>query len=465
MNCEAYREQIDLWLDGELPPSDAELLRDHLEACADCRTTLAEAEVLDQLLRQHLPPANLNANISRLQQNFASRLETHGQVNDRVTSPPIARPISADAAPRDMDSMIPSAMKRRSNLIRLATIASIGLCLLLGWFARPRFPPANNKPAPLGETWQLTRATGLVEWSHLDSVAWQEMAKGPAELPRQGAQLRTSDGVACELRISEETVVRLASSTQIVVRPHEQLDLVRGKLWVRTSEDPVEIAFVRPEGMTGVTDQSAPQTETTPIWTTLRCPSMTTFQCEATPDAGVLQALQAVELQDGRGVLSCSLDVHDQLVTSLSEPQSQPTVKRAGEDEADVHPAFELHWQLPLLALDVNDPDLLSLIVKMLPEEHVLSTKAAIGATKLDYFYDQEIRLLGPRGALPLLAFVTQPDSRATPARRQRAMRLACEMADTGAESRLVSLTEDTDPQIAELASQALSKLRSRARN
>lgn len=40
----------------------------------------------------------------------------------------------------------------------------------------------------------------------------------------------------------------------------------------------------------------------------------------------------------------------------------------------------------------------------MLPEERVLNTKAAIGATKLDYLYDREIRLLGPRAALPLLA-------------------------------------------------------------
>ncbi len=463
MSCEAYREQIDEWLDGELSPSAADALRRHLKECPACQTALAEAETLDGLLSTHLPPKDLDFAAERLRQELERTLELKGRPIEPITVEPTLQRASNTRVSREVVSIATRAVQRRSFLLRLATVASIVLCLLAGWWAFRPFPLGNHGNAlTSADSLQLTRATGRVEWSRLEPVQWQELASHKQDLPRDGAQVRTADGVSCELRLSERTLLRMAPSTQIAVRPHQQLDLLRGKLWVRTADQPVEIAFVSRSTPSRTQDDGEPNKTTTPDWTWMRCPSEATFQCEATPDAGVVQAIDAVKLQDGRGTTSCSLNPQDKLVTSLDRPQEHPLVTRVPDDTPFSHPAYAWYWQLPLLALDANDPDLFALIVKMLPEESVLNTKAAIGATKLDYLYDQEIRLLGPRAALPLLAFVRREESKQTPARRLRAMRLACELADITAEMRLAPLVEDNQPEIAELARRTMHRIDNR---
>lgn len=54
MSCDEYRDEIIDLAAGELSPKDAERVRGHLAACADCSRELAETELLLGVARQAL---------------------------------------------------------------------------------------------------------------------------------------------------------------------------------------------------------------------------------------------------------------------------------------------------------------------------------------------------------------------------------------------------------------------------
>jgi HEAT repeats/Putative zinc-finger len=63
MNCESVREQVDLYLYGELPGQEEEEIEQHLHACALCRTELDRQKTLHsglEALRMAPPPGLLD---------------------------------------------------------------------------------------------------------------------------------------------------------------------------------------------------------------------------------------------------------------------------------------------------------------------------------------------------------------------------------------------------------------------
>ena len=53
INCNEALEQLWAYIDGELPDSDAQNLRSHLEACRGCHPHLDYQKAFCQFLRQH----------------------------------------------------------------------------------------------------------------------------------------------------------------------------------------------------------------------------------------------------------------------------------------------------------------------------------------------------------------------------------------------------------------------------
>jgi anti-sigma factor RsiW len=49
-NCESVRELLSAWLDGELKPSDAELVRHHVDQCPHCREKQRQLDRLQSML-------------------------------------------------------------------------------------------------------------------------------------------------------------------------------------------------------------------------------------------------------------------------------------------------------------------------------------------------------------------------------------------------------------------------------
>ena len=57
MNCEHAREKISAMMDGELSPKEADLLRQHLDQCADCRRIREEWASYAGLMKARFIPA------------------------------------------------------------------------------------------------------------------------------------------------------------------------------------------------------------------------------------------------------------------------------------------------------------------------------------------------------------------------------------------------------------------------
>ncbi|MCK6457860.1 MAG: zf-HC2 domain-containing protein [Phycisphaerae bacterium] len=101
-SCYEYRERLDAWLDGELPPVESADLAAHLDACGACRRFFDDA-------------ARLNANLARL-----------AVAADRIA-----------AAPRRVHAGRYAAWRIGRIAAGLLLAASVGLAL---WSARTRPP-------------------------------------------------------------------------------------------------------------------------------------------------------------------------------------------------------------------------------------------------------------------------------------------------------------------------------------
>ena len=108
-------------------------------------------------------------------------------------------------------------------------------------------------------------------------------------------------------------------------------------------------------------------------------------------------------------------------------------------------------WQLPLLALSRGSRREL--------HDSIQRLLAPIGMTKAQHLNETQIRALGPAGAIPLLAYVTEQPNDKDKFLRHTAMRLAVESADNSATALLSRLTSDNDPYIATQAQKALARI------
>ena len=57
MKCERLREELYEYLDGALSPSEMKALRDHLEACADCREMVAREKEYERSMTRRFQEA------------------------------------------------------------------------------------------------------------------------------------------------------------------------------------------------------------------------------------------------------------------------------------------------------------------------------------------------------------------------------------------------------------------------
>ena len=96
-------------------------------------------------------------------------------------------------------------------------------------------------------------------------------------------------------------------------------------------------------------------------------------------------------------------------------------------------------------------------------ERRVSALLAAIGRSKLNYLYEDEIRALGPSGADPLIAFVrsTANESDERP-RRLRASRILGDIAGPSSIPGLIELLPDADGQVRFHAARCLLRLTGR---
>lgn len=407
MNC----EQLPLWLsaavDGELAPAEASAMQQHLAGCPSCRDEWIEWQGLHHDLRVALPVPSGDPVIKNVLQAISGR--TPGMV--------------ANVAQRRRQ--VPNPSSRNSAVALLAVASSLVIAAV--FVVRL----ASATPAIA----EIAMATGPIEIKPANSSNWIA-ADGKSRVHLAAdSRVRTPSNSLCEIHTKADAVVRLNEATELVLRRSELVELVTGELWCRAPET------------TGIKIRGAASSipvGTSPIFT---CPSSTEMQWRAVPDLG----------------LTC-VDV-DTAAVKIESAQTSRTIEPGecvtfASDSARVaqsqrtDPFQATSWQLPLLAL--RDP----LDVEL--QDRLQRVLAVVGKSKAAYFYEDQIRRLGPAGALPLLAYVRSPDSRRDSDLRIRAMHFVVELAAPATLPQLQELLDDDDPVVKSLAAQTISRLRSR---
>jgi len=300
----------------------------------------------------------------------------------------------------------------------LAVVASVCALLLVAAVCWTGVPAASSVA-------EISVVTGRIEVRPVNQEKWISTEGSRLSLAAR-TRVRTAAGSLCEIRTRSASIVRMNHETELVVHDRDSLELVRGELWCRAS----------PAGDLRV---STPQ----PNLPTFTCPSATETQWTALADQALTcTATSSRPVELASDAAHCKLEPGERLTFADREA---PGVSRRG------NPLLATSWQLPLLVRrSPADEELQSRLAAML---------ATIGESKAAYLYESQIRDLGPLGALPLLAFVQSPRALEQPQLRERAMRLAADLASSSALPTLRLLEQDPDPQIQALARSAVSRL------
>lgn len=398
MNCDAVSLMLNAGLDGELSADQRSAMLAHVADCAACRQQWNDLQSLHRELTVVLKPATGPA-IDRLMQ--------------RITT-------------RPNGPMTPSTQqRRRSSSGKLLVLSVVACTLLLAAATVLKWPTANPAIA------EIEVSTGSIDVQQAESRNWIPIQRTGRVVLNSRSRIRTRSGSLCEIRTGCDAIVRLNQDSELVVHRVEKVELVSGELWCRApASRSLEICGPKPP------DQSK-----VPLFT---CPSSAEMQWRTSPDQVMSCVdLSATPVEISMSSASCTIQPGESLSFASGRPDSK------GAQRVDT--VLETSWQIPLLTLkNPNGSELRQRLISML---------TLIGEAKAAYLYEDQIRQLGPAGAMPLIAFVQSVESRQQPTIRVRAMEYATELATRSSLPELRSLQNDPDPTIRQMAQQAVERL------
>lgn len=404
MNCESLPLLMNAALDDELSPAEREAMQQHLADCATCRDQWAELRSLDRDLSTVLSNPHVEKAVGRVMQS----------VSLKSSGPSIV--VSTESTRR---------ITGQSHFAVVTVVCS--LLVIVGIV----FHWTSETPAVA----EISLATGPIEYKHNHARDWVAMnVSSRVPLPPL-TRVRTKATGLCEIRTTSDAVVRLNRETELVLHRPEKVELVTGELWCRAPSS---------AGLEVCTGPPSSQDVSPQVFT---CPSATEMQWSARPD-------QPVACMDVAGTPA---EIKMPEASCTIQPGECVTFGSKNPGEARRFDTLQAtSWQLPLLLhRNPRDSELQSRLTSML---------AVLGETKAAYLYEDQIRELGPPGAIPLLAFVRSPDSLQKPELRLRAMRMAMEQAGESALPDLEKLLGDDDPIIRKLAGRTIERLQPKAK-
>ncbi len=158
MECRDVEREFDAWLDGELPPSEAQAMASHVEACPRCRVRLGPVTALLQAPAEVSVPAGLHGRIMAA----VEALDGVGVDRGVDDGSPAHRPRSSGTAK-------PHPYGRGSGMRWRLWVTGVAACVgffLMGWFAsrvgtHPQVvempvPGPEEKPAVVLSPWILS---------------------------------------------------------------------------------------------------------------------------------------------------------------------------------------------------------------------------------------------------------------------------------------------------------------------
>lgn len=282
-------------------------------------------------------------------------------------------------------------------------------------------PPGGREPAvptvvPLA---RLAFATGPTEVRSPAAESW--FTCPPSGDINAGAAVRTTDGARCEIEARDGTQIRLDTGTVIELPTARCVKLAQGELY---STVPGGGAVL-----------------------TIETPDAVVEASQGKFDVACSSGEASLTVIEGSASLECKSGVR----RVAAGQRVRLTDGRVAESAAVVDALQATAWINELLVLKGPDnPELADRLNDIL---------AQVGQAKLSYLYEDEIRRLGSRAALPLLRFIESPRSQANIASRVSAARLAADLADSSVIGDLIALLADADPRVRVHAARALERL------
>ncbi|MEM8671225.1 MAG: zf-HC2 domain-containing protein [Planctomycetota bacterium] len=400
MNCDRCQELLSAWLDEELADDELQLVESHQGSCATCQRVLDELRDVEMRLRKLTLPVDA---ITRAEQAVASH-----PTND----------------------VTPQNNSWRSIPWLVAALAASILFLLA-------ILDLGDRPAPVVQeigVARLVRSTGELEAFDPVTEQWRLISAHDLATFSAGTRLRTLPGVVCELETSDRTTLRLDASAEVVLLAPSHVQVVEGQIWGCVAQD----QSLKVD--TGQANSSETTNKTERPLMTLSCSSGAEWQWANKKGESVIQSLADASCQLTIETFQCPVNAKEQVSVS---PDLDVQRESANVQSAKI-------WQIPLLAVDQTDSELEGVLESLLIQ---------IGSTKAGFFQEQQVRRLGPAGAIPLLAYVQSARSLSNRAARGQAMRIASETADETGLNRLRQLSSDEDQAIAKYAKEAIERI------
>jgi ferric-dicitrate binding protein FerR (iron transport regulator) len=360
------------------------------------------------------------------------RLDTVVREQDALLRAAFAprRQTAAAMAERVVESLSALAPPRKSRVLGwlpLLLAAAAGFLLALILF-RPweRAKERLREVATIGSAApeivpvaHLTVATGPVNVARPNQIAqFACPTGGPIE---SGADVTTGSQTRCELATTDGCDVRLDCGTKVKFDQPRAISVEQGELWSCVTRGKEPFAVKSPHAT--VTSNEGK------------------FDLQCKPDETLLRVAEGtarVRTPGGERTVPAG---HEIVVRN-----GTPSDERAINDLV-----FTTRWLHDILALKGPDnPEL---------QERFRAMFAEIGAAKIGYLYEQEIRAMGDASVLPLVYFLKRSARDAEQARRVIAARLLADLAEARTIPELISLLSDENGQVRYFIAQALTRL------
>ena len=435
--CATVRSLLGELIDGALDESTLQSVQAHLDRCSECSAECEQLHAIDASLKSAFAESRLEAS----------------SVADRV--------LAVDGGERATPQR--SLWSRVERRVALGIAALTAVCLVIAIAASFPNSPENelrltgmdipSEPSVGGgqvgggqvgssdlvdvvPVAHLVRSTGPLEYLGPNSNTWEVLA--PGDISAFGCPsdttLRTSEGAVCELQTADGATVRLNEKTEISLPSATDVELVSGEIWCETS--PAKHVNIRAQ-------QASPANDLANQWQwSVRChdeKSSSTIQ----NDRG------SVKVTAASGNVELTIGEKKQAVPAGStfavSDDDRVLVATTG-DALDA-----VRWTQPLLAMAGHgDPELRTRVESLL---------AGVGATKVSWMRETDLRALGEYASVPLLEFVKGQASKDDPVKRRKAMAIASDTAPVWKVPELIALLDDDDGAIRTSAATALTRL------
>lgn len=422
--CVSIRPLLSALVDSELSADQAEAVRTHLESCDLCRKEWESLVSIDHQLSRVLSVPE--SAIARCHNIVTDSLE-HDALWAGSRPQPNAAPTSPTIGTSPRTASWPVSWPASGVWLGAGILAAAAAAILLLAQIQPDAGTGVGEHAIIA---RLVRATGPVQVRKAGSSYWASVLPESQEPIHAGSRVRTSRQVLCELETVDQGRIRLNESAEVIMQQPDRLQLVSGQLWCQSPGD----AAMEVDVEVSTAKIKAPQIAT------MACPSSSEIQCVAESGFASCASVSSANAASSfsTGSFSCAVAPGESVSVDAHENISR---------QDDLGSANKI-WQLPLLAASGKaDEELVASLSQLL---------APIGMSKATHLNEQQLRALGPAGAIPLLVYATSESSQENPELRRKAVRLASNTADERSIALLRQLSADADPQIAKLASATL---------